>query len=109
MSSSKDNITSETKKQIKTILIAVYSSSFEKFTPTHKTLPIIAEFIGKLATCNKKIDDLLTSLSLTNGKAVALKLISTASKMAKNDKNSFKMCDNFLKAAFRTKFEMSQY
>ncbi|WP_448569801.1 hypothetical protein [Thalassotalea ganghwensis] len=81
--SSTSKIKNETKQEINTILAAVYGRAFDNFAPSHKTVPVMADFISKLATCNKKISDLLTSLSLLNGQGVAIKLISTAAKIAK--------------------------
>ena len=101
------SLTAEQKQHAQTILVAIYDSSWNQYTPTEKTVDVLGILLKEIAKCNKAISKLLNDLSKASGAGWAIKILKAASKLAKNDKNAFRACTTIAKNNFKTELVMT--
>jgi len=95
------SLTTEQIKQANSVLIALYGPDINRQSPTEKTVLILAKMLKEIAKCNKKIDTLLSSIGGTTGAGWALRVLKAGAKLARNDKNSFRICSSYTKNLYK--------
>ncbi|GAA0817053.1 hypothetical protein GCM10009111_17760 [Colwellia asteriadis] len=89
------------------LFFAFYGRQLSINDPSEETVNILATMISEAAKCSRTITKLLNSLSSITGSGAAIRIVRSAAKLAKSDKNAFKMCNSITKYHYRAPLEIS--
>jgi len=100
-------MTSEDIKQANAVILAFYGHQLSFSNPNERTVKVLATMIKETGKCSKAIAKLLDGLSSLSGPGWALKVVKAGAKLAKSDKESFRMCNAVVKNKYRSVLEIT--